>query len=76
MPSGGRRPGQGRPKGSKTDRTKAVAVELALTGSTPLEVLMQAMRYYLDVHADTKATASVRTIALDKAAGIAKDAAP
>jgi hypothetical protein len=37
---------QGRPKGSKTDRTKAVAVELALTGSTPLEVLMQAMRYH------------------------------
>jgi hypothetical protein len=68
--------GQGRPKGSKTDRTKAVAVELALTGSTPLEVMMQAMRYYMDVHADTGASASARSTALDKATGMAKDAAP
>jgi hypothetical protein len=37
---------------------------------------MQAMRYYQDVHADTKATASVRVVAIDKAAAFAKDAAP
>jgi hypothetical protein len=53
-----------------------VAVELALTGTTPLEVLMQAMRYYQDLHADLEAPASVRASAIDKAAGIAKDAAP
>jgi hypothetical protein len=53
-----------------------VAVALALTGATPLEVLMQAMRYYLDVHADTKATASVRVVAIGKAAAFAKNAAP
>ncbi len=64
MPSGGFRPGGGRPKGSKTDRTKAVAAELALTGTTPLEVMMEAMRFYWD--------AGNR----DKASAIAKDAAP
>lgn len=67
MPSGGRRPGQGRPKGSKTDRTKAVAVELALTGSTPLEVMMEAMRFYLQ---------PPPIFNRDKAVSIAKDAAP
>jgi hypothetical protein len=64
MPSGGRRPGQGRPKGTKNDRTKAIAVELCLTGVTPLEVMIDAMRHYLDLGNR------------DKAVAIAKDAAP
>jgi hypothetical protein len=40
------------------------------------QINLQAMRYYQDVHADTKATASVRVVAIDKAAAFAKDAAP
>jgi hypothetical protein len=62
--AGGFRPGAGRPKGAKTDRTKAVAAELALTGTTPLEIMMEAIRYYADQGNR------------DKACSIAKDAAP
>ncbi len=44
MPRGGRRPNQtGRPKGAKTNRTREIAVQAALTGQTPLEVMLEAM---------------------------------
>jgi hypothetical protein len=46
---GGLRPGGGRPKGAKTERTRAIADQVALTGETPLEVMMQGMRHYLRV---------------------------
>jgi hypothetical protein len=42
----------------------------------PLEVMLEAMWYYQAVHADPGATVSVRVCAIDKAAAIAKDAAP
>jgi hypothetical protein len=58
------REGAGRPKGGITQRTRQVAEKLALTGLTPLEAMLEAMRFY---HA-----AGNR----DKAAAIAKDAAP
>jgi hypothetical protein len=77
MPRGGRRPNQtGCPKGARTIRTREIAVQAALTGQTPLEVMLEAMRYYQAVHADPGATVSVRVCAIDKAAAIAKDAAP
>jgi hypothetical protein len=62
MPSGGPRPGGGRPKGSKNDRTKAIAVELALTGATPLEVMMEAMRHYLDLGNRDRAVAIAKDL--------------
>jgi hypothetical protein len=46
---GGLRPGCGRPKGARTERTRAIAKQVALTGETPLEVMMQGMRHYLRV---------------------------
>ena len=64
MPKGGARKGAGRPKGGKTKRTREIAQKLALTGLTPLEVMLKAMRLYWE--------AGNR----DKAAAIAKDAAP
>ena len=61
---GGLRPGGGRPKGAKTVRTRAIAEQVALTGLTPLEVMMEGMRYYQAIGNR------------DKAVAIAKDAAP
>jgi hypothetical protein len=74
---GGPRPGSGRPKGAKTVRTaKKISDELGLTGETPLEVLIQAMRFYQSRHGDRNLPLAVRLAAIDKAAGIARDAAP
>ncbi|MGH8742934.1 MAG: hypothetical protein ACREUY_01500 [Burkholderiales bacterium] len=61
---GGLRPGGGRPKGAKTVRTRAIAEQVALTGLTPLEVMMEAMRHDQAIGNRNKAVA------------IAKDAAP
>jgi hypothetical protein len=61
---GGLRPGGGRPKGAKTERTRAIAEQVALTGLTPLEVMMEGMRHYQAIGNR------------DKAVAIAKDAAP
>lgn len=44
MPRGGRRPGAGRKPGSLTQKTKAVAEQLLLTGETPLEFALAVMR--------------------------------
>jgi hypothetical protein len=64
MPSGGRRNGAGRPRGSVNRRTREVAERAALQGVTPLEVLLEAMRRHYDAGE------------LDRAAAFAKDAAP
>jgi hypothetical protein len=64
MPRGGRRPGQGRPKGVLNKKSQAIAREAAERGITPLEVMLEAMQFY---HAQGDR---------DKAAAIAKDAAP
>jgi hypothetical protein len=61
---GGLRPGGGRPKGAKTERTRAIAEQVAFTGETPLEVMLEGMRHYQAI-GDR-----------DKASAIAKDAAP
>lgn len=44
MPRGGRRPGAGRPKGSKNKRTSKI-IEAAMTSGkvTPLEIMLEAM---------------------------------
>ena|ERR1700730_14766966 len=62
--NGGVRPGAGRPKGALTKRTRDIAAQAALTGTTPLEVILEAMRHYQELGD------------YDKAALFAKDAAP
>jgi hypothetical protein len=65
--SGGRREGAGRKKGSpstRTTKTNALAQQAAGEGALPLEVMLLAMRHHLAAKN------------LDRAAAIAKDAAP
>jgi hypothetical protein len=57
-------PGSGRRAGSKNRKTVELEWTAALTGKTPLKVLLDAMNHYLDVGN------------LDKAVLCAKDAAP
>jgi hypothetical protein len=45
MPSGGRRPGQGRPKGSLNKRSMEIARDAAERGVTPLEVMLENMQF-------------------------------
>jgi len=49
MAKGGFRPGAGRPKGSKSKRSQAIAALAISKGKTPLEVMLKIMR-----DADTK----------------------
>jgi hypothetical protein len=60
---GGFRPGGGRPKGSKDRATKVVADQIALTGRTPLEVMMEAMRHYQEVGDRDRAVSIARLAA-------------
>ncbi len=64
MPRGGKRASAGRKPGSTTKKKRAIAVQAAAEGITPLEVMLDAMRRH---HKAKK---------WDKAAAIAKDAAP
>ncbi len=64
MAHGGARNGAGRKKGSANEKTREVADQAAAEGITPLEVMIKAMRHYHEAGN------------MDKAASIAKDAAP
>jgi hypothetical protein len=64
---GGRRPGAGRPVGSKNHRTAEIARAAAESGITPIEVMLGAMR---------ELWAQGTPEAKREAAEIAKDAAP
>jgi hypothetical protein len=44
MPSGGKRPGAGRPRGSKAKKTQDIAIAAMAAGITPLEFMLQIMR--------------------------------
>ena len=44
MPRGGKRPGAGRPRGSKAKKSQAIAIAAAEAGITPLEFMLQIMR--------------------------------
>lgn len=61
---GGARPGSGRKLGSATKKTREIADKAAASGVTPLEVMLEAMNSFRDAGE------------LDRAAAIAKDAAP
>jgi formiminotetrahydrofolate cyclodeaminase len=64
---GGRRPGAGRPPGSKNQRTVEIARAAVEAGITPIEVMLNAMRELWD-----QGTPESKR----EAATIAKDAAP
>lgn len=64
MPRGGKRPGAGRPKGSKTKRKAATCAKAEAEGLTPAQVMERAMLNH------------ARAGRWDKAAAIAKDLAP
>jgi hypothetical protein len=64
MPRGGARAGAGRKPGGRNIKTAEIATKVALSGLTPLEVMVEAM---LELHAKGDKVA---------AATIAKDAAP
>ena len=44
MPSGGKRPGAGRPRGSKANKTQAIVIAAMAEGITPLEFMLGIMR--------------------------------
>jgi hypothetical protein len=67
MRRGGRRPGAGRPPGSKNQRTAEIARAAVEAGITPIEVMLNAMRELWD-----QGTPEAKR----EAATIAKDAAP
>jgi len=58
---GGLRHGSGRPKGSRTVRLKKIAEKAALTGRTPLEVMLEAMRCHQEAGNLDRAAAIART---------------
>ena len=64
MARGGKREGAGRPTGSASAKSRAIADRAASEGVTPLEVMLEAMR---DLHGRGK---------LAEAAHFARDAAP
>jgi hypothetical protein len=64
VPHGGKRKGAGRKKGSLTSKSREIIERVAQTGLTPLQVMLEAMVHYHN--------AGNR----DRAAAIAKDAAP
>ena len=64
MPKGGSREGAGRPKGAITKRTREIAEKATLAGKTPIEILLEGMRFYYEAGN------------LDKACAFARDAAP
>jgi hypothetical protein len=62
MPSGGKRSGAGRPKGSRSKRNEILALAAMAEGVTPLEFLLGVMR-------DSAVDASMRLDAAKAAAG-------
>jgi len=81
---GGARPGSGRKKGAATKKTREIADKAAEEGITPLEVMLRAMREFVekaeamtpdDVEMIDKKVVT-RLSLLSAAAEVAKDAAP
>lgn len=75
---GGARPGAGRPKGSPNKATQWRQAQVAATGATPLEVMIEAMRHHLAVARQAQAVGDVKIAgaALRQAADLAAQAAP
>ncbi len=61
---GGKRPGAGRPKGSKNDLTLKIAKEAAVEGISPLQMMIKSMREF-DQRADELSTLILAAVAKD-----------
>ena len=64
MPKGGKRVHAGRKPGTLNKRTQAIAAIVAATGKSPLEVMVEAMRYHYE-----KAQGASDEIAIDERTG-------
>lgn len=81
MPRGGARKGAGRKPSSATVRTREIADRLSKDGTSPLEVMLDAMRYFHTaareaVEENEGKPSKPAAEAYASAATIAKDAAP
>lgn len=83
MSRGGARPGSGRKPGTQNTKTQELVAKALRQGITPLEVMIEAMRFHYDAHKRALAEAIERDAlrqyhapSLDLAAAVAKDAAP
>lgn len=65
MARGGKRPGAGRKTGSATEKTRLIANQAAKDGITPLEVMIENMRWHRDRALEAEA---LNTTVLDAAA--------
>jgi methanogenic corrinoid protein MtbC1 len=81
MARGGIRSGAGRKRGAANQKTRAVADKAAASGITPLEVMLEVMRFHHAVATNEIAKGdemnqSLVADALDASSSAAKDAAP
>ena len=74
---GGRRPGAGRKVGATTKKTREIAEQAVAEGITPLEVMMRAMRKFVENAEKMAGVDEAGSMSLMKeAADVAKNAAP
>lgn len=76
MARGGSRKGAGRKLGSATTKTREIADRASKSGVVPLEVMLDAMRFFHGKASEAHASAEVAMTNYRLAADIAKDAAP
>lgn len=80
MARGGSRKGAGRKPGSATTKTREIAERVMAEGLSPLEVMLDAMRYFHGVgrkaEADEGGPCKAAAEAYGAGAAVAKDAAP
>jgi len=76
MARGGSRKGAGRKLGSATTKTREIADRASKSGVVPLEVMLDAMRFFHGKAGEPNATADIAMTNYRLAADIAKDAAP
>jgi len=75
--TGGKQPGAGRPKGVPNKASAARAATVQSTGSTPLDVMIETMRYFRGMAAKHQETDEQKCAEyLKMAATVAKDAGP
>jgi hypothetical protein len=53
---GGKRAGSGRPQGALTKRTREIAERALVSGKTPLDIMLENMRYFHQLALDAEAT--------------------
>lgn len=78
MARGGKRPGAGRKKNAPNKATALRQARIAASGITPLDVMIQDMRFHYDLYQEAMANRDLATAKteLKEARDAAKDAAP